>query len=703
MESPLDISVTISFIIMIGLNSLATTLVWAEYAGNPSRYLKSISIGQTFALLWHCVSLWIVLDNDNQYLFTLSAAVVFVSALFYLSASLFDRGISYRTLSLIAATFSIALLASTYVLPQFLNWFWLVIMAIFLATPVATIINFEARSKWLVATLQTTIGLTVCVGIYLLGANNPTLGGLLYLSSAILVPMLSITYIIVSVRLSRAQILQQEKQYRVFFDAVNEVFFQTDLEGKVTTTSPSIKQFGIKQEDFIGSNLADYLFDPDSFRQKLEIAQERKQAFEYLGSFRTESGFIECEIVGTPVIDKQGNATHFAGAIRNTHERTLLEQQFIDAERHKSLAVLAGGIAHDFNNILQGIVSHTEILLATKDAQESLKNKSLNAILNASTAAGNLCRQLLQYTGKGAEGKTDLDLNESVRDVIDIINPAQFPNIEINFQELEKPALVQGDKSQISQIVLNLVRNAIDAVEDDGEIIIALDKITVDKDNHQELQLLGSITPGNYFVITVKDNGVGIPEAIRSQIFEPFFSTKASGHGLGLAAVTGILKTHRGEIVVDSTKGTGTEIKVFLPALDREVLPDKQVATVQNGDGRLILLVDDDNEIRSATSKILENAGNRVVMAEDGSEALRLFENAGEEFNLVITDIRMPKMDGVSLARKLKEKTPSIPIILTTGYADVSGELTSSESLRFQFIKKPYRADELLFAIDQSS
>lgn len=695
-----QVGIAISFMLMIGLNFLAGVLIWAEYFTNRAPYLRSIAIGQTFALIWHLVSLWIVADISNLLAFNVSASVAFVSALYFLSGALYERSPKPIVFLAIACAYSVFAISGTFMSPIILNWAWLLTMGIFLVTPFATIFNFPTDAKWLIAILQTLNGLALVTGVILLGIETTGIGSLLYFVSAILVPMISIAYIIVSVQLSKLEISQKEKQYRMFFDAVNEVFFTTDRHGLILSSSPSVEQYGITIENFIGTNISDHLFDPDSYKQKLHISNSFNEPFEYSGSFRTDSGFMECEIVCTPFQERGEEDKKFAGAIRNTHERSLLEQQFIEAERHKSLAVLAGGIAHDFNNILQGIVGHTEVLSISKDINPSIKEKSINAILNATNAAGNLCRQLLQYTGKGAGGKEDLDLVETLKDAVDIINPAHLGDINIDLELPEEAAIVNGDKSQIAQIFLNLIRNSIDAVGDSGEIKVSLKEITIGRDKHQELQLLGNIKAGNYFVASVKDNGPGIPEAIRSRIFEPFFSTKVSGHGLGLAAVTGILKTHQGEVIVDSIEGIGTEIKVFLPALHRPVELDAGEKIETNGESKLILLVDDDEEIRIATSTILENAGNRVVMAEDGVEALNLLNTHEEEFNLVITDIKMPNMDGVTLARKTQEIAPSLPIILTTGYADVSEQLTSSESLQYQFIRKPYRTEELLQAIN---
>ena len=228
-------------------------------------------------------------------------------------------------------------------------------------------------------------------------------------------------------------------------------------------------------------------------------------------------------------------------------------------------------------------------------------------------------------------------------------------------------------------------------------------RIHVSENSNQELQLLGNIKAGDYFRIAIKDDGPGIPEEIQTQIFEPFFSTKPQGHGLGLAAVLGILNTHQGEIILNSKNGEGTEFKVYLPVFQSEQSFQEEIQLHANSNSKFILLVDDDSEILKSTSEILEHAGNRVIVAKDGSAAIDAYKNSKEDFNILITDIKMPKMDGVTLARKLREQEPTLPVILTTGYDDVSDKLTSTETLGYEFIRKPYRADEILKAIDHLS
>ncbi len=696
-----QLGLAISFVVMIGLNALAATLVWAEYNSNRSAYLKSVAIGQTAALIWHLLSLWITFDTSNVFLYHLSACSIFISALYFLSAALHDRGIASARLIAISAAFS-AIMLVDYVLPWLMiNWLWFVIMGVLIATPFATLLNLKDNLRWLVAGLQLAIAFSISVGIILLSTEYQELGGVLYFTAAILVPMLAITYIIISVRLSRIEIAEKERDYRIFFDSINEVFFKSDIEGFITEASPSIEQFGFRTENFLHSYLADYLFDPDTFRQKLQVSLERNEPFEYSGSFRANAEFVECEIVASPITDKKSGSVYLAGAIRNTHERTLLEQQFINAERDKSLGILAGGIAHDFNNILQGVVSHAEILQLKGDLAQEARDKSLKAILNAAGSAASLCRQLLHYTGRGISEKEDINLLEALHGVIDIINPSHLGDVEFKLDLPTTPAFIHGDHSQISQVFLNILKNAIDAVQEKGRITISMETISIDSAQHSELLLLRDIHEGTYQVVSISDDGAGIPEEVQSQMFDPFFTTKPKGHGLGLAAVTGILKSHHGEVIVNSSAESGTTFKIFLPAIEAPAAQENENIDSRIDGGKLILLVDDNKEIRSATSVILTNAGNQVMTAQDGDEALDVYKNSTAEINLVISDIKMPKMDGITLARKLRECSPALPIILTTGYAELSDEVIEEEAAKYQFINKPFRAEDLLSTISQ--
>lgn len=689
---------SISFIVIIGLNLLAAILVWVEFSSNGFRYLKQVAIGQCMLLLWHLTAIVFTFYPDSRLLFSLSTATAFGAGFYLLAGALHDRTPPDRQLHAIAAAFLALVVTGSILPPPLLEYFWLLIYMVFLAQPIATLLCCRYGSKWLIAPLQTLVAGTFIASTLLLGDGEAIeAGSFLYFIFAILVPLLTLTYIITSVRLSRMQIADKERDYRMFFDAINEVFFRLDSYGTVLTISPSISQFGARAEAVIGLDLAECLESRQAYWGKLQNAALDQKPFEFVDTFRSPTGVrTDCEILCTPFMDTSSGKLHFAGTIRNIQERNELEKQFLDAQRHESLGILAGGVAHDFNNILQGVVGHAELLRRTQHVDAELLEERLGAILRAADSAGNLCRELLLFTGRGLEEAKEFDLRDSLAEVVDILRPSCPADVTLDVTLPTMPALIHGARAQIGQIFLNLIRNAMDAVGESGAISVTARELQVDRSAIEEFALLDRLAEGDYLQVTVRDTGSGIDASIQARIFEPFFTTKPGGHGLGLSAISGILRAHHGTIAVASEPDSGAEFSVWLPARFAERPAPVSPAPPVSDKPKRILLVDDDSEVRNVAAAMLEFAGHQVRSADNGVEALRWYEQDPASVDLLITDIKMPEMDGVTLARRIHARDPDLPIILISGNADTSVELSGEEYLRFQFVQKPYREQELL-------
>ena len=689
---------TISFVVIVGLNLLAAVLVWVEYHNNRYRHLRHVAIGQSVLLVWHLIGLGTTFYPDQPQLFGLSTATGFVAGLYFLAAALHEHAPSERQLRAVAAGFSFLAMAGSFVSVPMLATFWLLLFAVFLALPVATVMCCRYNLKWLIAPLQLVIAVVFCTSMILFGGEEylePA--SFLYFIFAILIPLLTLTYVIASVRQSRMQIAEQERDFRMFFDAINEVFFRLDSYGTVLTISPSVSQFGVTAEAVTGLDLAECLDPPQAYWERLQNAALDQKPFEFVGAFRNPAGVnTDCEIVCTPFLDRVSGKLHFAGTIRNIKERNELQRQFLDAQRHESLGLLAGGVAHDFNNILQGIVGHAELLRRAKTLDSEVLEKRLSAILRSADSAGNLCRELLLFTGRGLDEVNEFDLRETLSEVVDILRPSCPADVSLELTLPDTAATVRGARTQVGQIFLNLIRNAIDAVGDRGRITIRAREVQVDPDTIEEFDLLERLGEGDYLQVIVRDTGPGIEPDIKARIFEPFFSTKPGGHGLGLSAISGILRAHEGTIAVASEPGQGAEFSVYLPAHFGEHREVSAPVPAVSDSPRRILLVDDDDEVRDVAAALLEEAGHRVRTANNGALAWRLFEEDSSALDLLITDIKMPEMDGITLARRVHAQRSELPIILISGNTDVSVELTGDEYLSFQFVQKPYRAQELL-------
>ncbi len=389
-------------------------------------------------------------------------------------------------------------------------------------------------------------------------------------------------------------------------------------------------------------------------------------------------------------------------------ERYVAEQQKLDMEkqlRHveklKSLGILAGGIAHDFNNLLVGILGNAELALQ-EIPEDSPTREILEQIEIAGKRAAELTRQLLAYSGKAKITTRALNLSALIRDMQPLLGISVSKNIQFTLDLPENLPLIKGDPTQIQQIVMNLVTNASEAIGERGGIIsLATGTRRIQASDRERLFLKDDMQAGEYVYIRVSDTGQGMDHETVSRIFDPFFTTKFTGRGLGLATVLGIVRGHKGNIMVETQPGRGTTFYVLFPA-QNNLKPETRAADQPSlrrravrGSGK-VLVVDDEDMVRTMVRKMLEHAGYETLMASDGQEAIRIFENHADEIDLVILDMTMPGLDGVSTFRRLRQISQDIPVILASGYAE--NGMTDSlyrEGLA-GFIQKPFIPEALL-------
>ncbi len=364
--------------------------------------------------------------------------------------------------------------------------------------------------------------------------------------------------------------------------------------------------------------------------------------------------------------------------------RRQLEEQLRQGQKMEAIGTLAGGIAHDFNNILAAIIPYTH--LAIEDSQNNAAVKeSLEHVLTASERAKTLVQQILAFSRQQKQVRGVVDMGTVVSETLKLIRSALPASIEIRCEVEPGLPSVFADATQMHQVLMNLCTNAAHAMKDRaGCIEIKLQKHSVD-----ELQARANpdLKAGNYVKMSVRDEGCGIPEGQRKRIFEPFFTTKAPGEGtgLGLAVVHGIIKNHEGTITVDSTPGVGTVFEMLLPA-HVESAARKEVVSNDSpaGNGEHILLVDDEKAICNVLSRMLKRAGYHVTSYHSPQEAWNDFQKQPDQFHLVLTDLSMPGMTGLELARNIGQLRPNLPIILATGF----GGAWEPETQKVSNIKK---------------
>jgi signal transduction histidine kinase/CheY-like chemotaxis protein len=409
-------------------------------------------------------------------------------------------------------------------------------------------------------------------------------------------------------------------------------------------------------------------------------------------------------------------------AERAQQEREQLAAKLRHGQKLETVGMLAGGIAHDFNNILAAVLGHASLLEG--EVIDAGARRRVRAIVDSSRRAAVLVEQMLAYAGRSRTHTGTLDVPKLVHEVVELLRPALAKKTEL-LLELDKPApLIAADPVQIQQVAMNLVTNASEALEGEpGRVWVRT--ATVDVTGRE---LVRPATPADFVLIEVRDEGCGIAPVQLEHIFDPFFTTKPSGHGLGLAAVLGIVRSHGGDIEVDSTVGRGTCFRVMLPCSDAEALaaaepqdaprprihlptevtaaahlhaaPRRRV-TLDAGRRGCVLVVDDEVMVRELAGEVLERAGHRVLQAVDGIDGLRVFQAHEHEVDLVILDRTMPGRDGLELLADIRQRRPELPAIISSGYADSTGSQKLSTLGIDGILQKPWSPSELVHLVGE--
>jgi PAS domain S-box-containing protein len=401
------------------------------------------------------------------------------------------------------------------------------------------------------------------------------------------------------------------------------------------------------------------------------------------------------EIRSFPLRDAAGAVTAAIEIINDVTERKRLETQLYQAQKMEAIGTLAGGIAHDFNNILSAIVGYSSLLQMRLGAGDPARDY-VKQVLDAADKAGVLTKSLLAFSRKQIVELSPVDVNEVIWDFQKILARLIGEDIAIKVSCSPSPLIVDADKGQLEQVLMNLATNARDAMPRGGELQFSTAALEVDTANQAAYALA---TPGSYAYITVSDTGNGMDQRLLEHIFEPFFTTKElhKGTGLGLSIVYGIIVKHGGAIKVYSEPGHGTTFKIYLPLSRRELRPAGRDEPALLPRGReTILLVEDEENVRSVTSAVLREYGYSVIEAADGEEAVRAFREDRDRIDLVLTDLIMPKMNGREAIREMKLLRPDLKAIYTSGY---TADIITQKGLLEEggvFITKPLNPADLL-------
>jgi signal transduction histidine kinase/CheY-like chemotaxis protein len=389
---------------------------------------------------------------------------------------------------------------------------------------------------------------------------------------------------------------------------------------------------------------------------------------------------------------------------REVERRQRLEAQVRQAQKLESLGVLAGGIAHDFNNLLMSVLGNADLALS-KMAPESPALGYVRSIETAAQRAADLANQLLAYSGKGRFVVEAIDLSRLVEEMTHLVEVSVSKKAVVHYHlESDMPA-IQGDPTQLRQVVINLITNASEAIGDhEGLISISTGSLEFGEQDFEGTLAADGVMEGRYAFLEVLDTGCGMDEETQTKIFDPFFTTKFTGRGLGLASVLGIVRGQGGAIKLDSQPGRGTTVRVFFPTsgdVPAEEAPHDSASENWRGQGT-VLLVDDEPTVRTVAQRMLEELGFEVLTAIDGQEAVEMFRRNADQVALVIVDLTMPRMSGEEALREILRIRRDARVIMSSGYGEHDTTKRLADGGLAGFIQKPYKLGALRRTIRQA-
>lgn len=398
----------------------------------------------------------------------------------------------------------------------------------------------------------------------------------------------------------------------------------------------------------------------------------------------------------------EGKAVELCGSIRDVTQigrleesMRILEKKFQDGQKMAGLGLLASGIAHDFNNLMTVILGNAELALMERGGSD---DGVLDEIKRTTLRASELANQMLVYTGKTALSVGDIDLNAVVKEMGSLLDVSISKKVSIQYSLTDHIPMIRGDVSQIRQVVMNLITNASEAIGDQpGVIAISIHSVDL-KDGELESSFPGSALPGGRYVrLEVSDTGAGMSRETMSKIFDPLFTTKVTGRGLGLAALLNAVERHNGAVTVSSDPGKGTVFRIFFPAEDADASGNAELQQRPKEDWRgwgTALVADDEDAVRDIVQALLERLGFRVLAASDGFETVETFTQHAEEITLLVMDINMPRLNGIEATQRIRHINPNLPVLFISGYARDQVMERFGQQMHTAFVKKPFQSGE---------
>lgn len=484
----------------------------------------------------------------------------------------------------------------------------------------------------------------------------------------------------------RAREERTSAQLRAVVESTADAIVSKTLDGAILSWNHGAEEvFGYTAAEALGRPMS-ILLPADRQDEEIDIMERirRGGTIKQLETVRLhkDGRQIHVSLTISPVRDSAGSVVGLSQIARDITERRLLEDHLRQTQKLESLGVLAGGLAHDFNNLLTGIMGNASLAMGGLSDEDPARDR-MSEILQASERAAMLVRQMLAYAGKGQFIVESLNLSSEISDIVPLLRTSISRRVHLDLQLDPGVPTVNADRAQMHQLIMNLAMNAAEAIGDQPGVVSIR---TFGRDSDFERQT----------VIEVSDTGQGMDTETQTRIFDPFFTTKFTGRGLGLAAVTGIIRTHGGTISVQSALGQGSTFIVVLPGTDAsgKPTPSSEPQIEMRGYGS-VLVVDDEELIRNMARFTLERYGYTVELAENGRAAVEEFAQRPADFAAVLLDLTMPVMSGEEALDRIQEIRPDVPVVLSSGYTESEAVQRFRNRRLAGFLQKPYTATAL--------
>lgn len=500
----------------------------------------------------------------------------------------------------------------------------------------------------------------------------------------------------------KKRLAHNDEKYRLIIESIQEGYFETDLEGRITFCNKALLDIsGYTQETLVGAIFSDFTSPRTARAMQAAFGKVYKSGEDAKVSnyevFHKNGHTLIIEFAAALVKDQDGKPVGFRGVFRDVSKQVKAEKrerqvssQLQQAQKMEALGTLAGGLAHGFNNVLMAIQGNLSIIRINPPTNPDML-KHLERINQSTEKGGRLAKEILSFAKVGKYVVMPTDLNKILKSTSKMFLRS---NTRLRIHEIYEKKLrqTQVDRVQIGQVLLSLYMNAAEAMPDGGEIYLQSENVYLDEMYIQPF----AGAPGWYVKLSVTDAGQGLGEEAKRRIFEPFFSPyrPIRYEGMGLAAAYGTVKSHNGIINVYSEEGHGTTFNIYLPVIKKES-PSVPVETHSNNGSETVLIVDDDPLTSQIGRDILERQGYRVMMAENGREAIEIYSDYHDQINLVLLDVIMPDLNGDQVFPELKKRNPNIVVIVASGY-NVNRQITTMlNNGCVDFVQKPFQSQTL--------